>query len=45
MQHVVLNDSMSEMSGIELQVLKVNNKSWKINKKSHERRSDPIRRT
>ena len=33
-QCVVLNDSMSEMSGRELQVRKPNKISWKINNKS-----------
>ena len=38
---MVLNDSMSEKSGIELQVRKGNNISWKINNKSLYRPNDP----
>ena len=42
---MVSNDSMSENSGIELQVRKANYISWKINNKSPYRPSDPIRHT
>ena len=39
---MVLNDSMSEMSGKELQVRKTNKVSWKINNKRPYRLSDSI---